>query len=273
MLQVIWILLAVVWGGFKIIGATAQLPRDIFEQENQWTFGQIVPVLLLAVPIFGTMIHLASNSTASDPSDTHDHETPNAVISGARKPYPFTTQSSELSEVLTDAYSSRARWLWPSLVGFFLSTAYFAFEVFSNNFGITRGMRPYGSLVEVWFTHLGLLWYIIFGLPCMLSNTVAIGLALDAWLERPSKFVTRARTFLYLFLVTVMALGSVSLWLWLVFLNYQSYLFEGLHMSDNTTDWILLHIIRCLLMNFLYYIFYLLMAFTVHFLGSERNIG
>lgn len=70
-----------------------------------------------------------------------------------------------------------------------------------------------------------------------------------------------------------MALGSVSLWLWLVFLNYQSYLFEGLHMSDNTTDWILLHIIRCLLMNFLYYIFYLFMAFTVHFLGSERNTG
>lgn len=273
MLQVIWILLAIVWGGFKIIGATAQLPRDIFEQENQWTFGQIVPVLLLAVPIFGTIIHLASNTTASDPSDGHEHETANPVASGARKPYPFTAQNSELPETLTDAYSFRALWLWPSLVGFFLSTAYFAFEVFSNNFGITRGMRPYGSLVEVWFTHLGLLWYIIFGLPCLLSNTVAIGLALDAWLERPSKFVTRARTFVYLFLVTLMALGSVSAWLWLVFLNYQSYLFEGLHMSDNITDWILLHIIRCLLMNFLYYIFYLLIAFTVHFLGSERNRG
>lgn len=171
------------WGGFKIIGATAQLPQDIFEQENQWTFGQIVPVLLLAVPIFGTIIHLASSSTVSDPSDGQDNETPEAVASGAHKPYPFTTQSSELPESLTDAYSSRALWLWPSLVGFFLSTAYFAFEVFSNNFGITRGMRPYGSLVEVWFTHLGLLWYIIFGLPFMLSNTVAIGLALDAWLE------------------------------------------------------------------------------------------
>lgn len=271
MLQKIWILLAVVWGGFKVIGATAQLPQDIFEQENQWTFGQIVPVLLLVVPIFGTIIHLASSSTVSDPSDGQDDETPDAVASGAHKPYPFATQTSELPETLTDAYSSRARWLWPSLVGFFLSTAYFAFEVFSNNFGITRGLKPYGSLVEVWFTHLGLLWYIIFGLPFMLSNTVAIGLALDAWLERPSKFVTRARTFLYLFLVTIMAVGSMSAWLWLVFLNYQSYLFEGLHMSDNTTDWILLHIIRCLLMNFLYYIFYLFMAFTAHFMGSKRN--
>lgn len=102
-LQVIWILFAIVWGGFKIIGATAQLPRDIFEQENQWTFGLIVPVLLLAVPIFGTIIHLASNWTASDPSDGHDHDTPNAVESGPRKPYPFTTQSSELPEPLTHA--------------------------------------------------------------------------------------------------------------------------------------------------------------------------
>lgn len=264
--QVVWVLVAIPWGALKIRGATAQLPRDIFEQENDWTFGQIVPVLLLVVPIFGTIIHLASNGTGSDPSGGHDHETPGAGAHGAhgaRKPYPFATQNSELHEILTDDYSSRARWLWPSLGGLFLSAAYFTYEAFSHNFGFAKGPEAYGSLVEVWFTRMGLLWYIIFGLPCILSNTVAIGLALDAWFESPSKLATRAKIAAYQVLAILMATAYAVAWLFLVYFGFQSYLFKGLYVSDKFVDKIGLHVLTCMIMALLYYGFYLLVAFSV----------
>lgn len=255
--------MAMLWGSLKILGATAQLPRDIFEQENDWTFGQLVPVLLLAVPIFGTIVHLASSGTASGPSDEADHDTPVVGASAARKPYPFATQSSELPETLTGAYTSCARWLWPSVVGLFLSTAYFMYEAMSHSFGLANGMNPYGSLVEAWFTQFGLFWYMVLGLPCMFSNLVAIGLTLDAWFERPGKLVTRAKIFLYLFLVGLLTLAYVGLWLWLVFFGFESYIFEDLHISDKAADRIFLHIITCIFMDLMYYVFYLFVAFSV----------
>lgn len=251
------------WGTLKIRGATGQLPQDIFKQENDWTFGQITPVLLLAVPIFGMIIHLASSRTAAHLSDGHHHDTPGLEPSVARKPYPFATQSSELPEILTGAYTACVCWHWPNLVGLFLSTAYFMYMAISHNFGLANGMKPSGSLVEVWFTRYGLFWYMILGLPCMFSNIVAIGLALDAWFESPGKLVMHAKIFLYLFLVVFMTLAYVGIWLWLVFFGFESYLFEDLYLSDKAADRNLLHVITCILLNLLHYIFYLFVAFSV----------
>ncbi|KAL2283721.1 hypothetical protein FJTKL_09763 [Diaporthe vaccinii] len=182
--ELIWLLVAILWGTLKTRVATAQLPQDMFEQENDWTFGQIVPVLLLAVPIFATIIHLTFNWSNPDYSDRPHHCMPSFEIC---RSYPFATHSSELPEDLTATYTSRTRWLWPSLVGLFVSTTYFTHEAFSQNFDFDQGLKADGSLVDVWITRYGLLWYMILGLPRTLSNTVAIGLALDAWFESRSK--------------------------------------------------------------------------------------
>jgi hypothetical protein len=66
--------MAIAWGTLNIRGAAAQLPQDIFEQENEWAFGQIVPVLLLAVPIFATIVNFASSGAIPDNWDEHDHD-------------------------------------------------------------------------------------------------------------------------------------------------------------------------------------------------------
>lgn len=261
MQQVIWLLVAILWGTLKTRGATAQLPQDIFEQENDWTFGQIVPVLLLAVPIFATIIHLASNWSNPDCSNRHHHGISSIEI---RRPYPFAIQSSELPEGLTAAYTSRTRWLWPSLVGLFVSTTYFTHEAFSQNFDFGQGLKADGSLVDVWFTQYGLFWYMVLGLPCTLSNAVAIGLALDAWFESPSKLVTLFKIAVYQLFVIFLAVAYAVAWFFLVYLGYQSYLFEGLSMSDNVAEKIFLHILTCILMALLYYGFYLVVAFSVN---------
>lgn len=256
----IWLLVAILWGTLKTRGATAQLPQDIFEQENDWTFGQIVPVLLLAVPIFATIIHLTFNWSNPDYSDRPHHCMPSFEIC---RSYPFATHSSELPKDLTATYTSRTRWLWPSLVGLFVSTTYFTHEAFSQNFDFGQGLKADGSLVDVWFTRYGLLWYMTLGLPCTLSNAVAIGLALDAWFESPSKLVTLFKIAVYQLFVIFLAVAYAVAWFFLVYLGYQSYLFEGLSMSDNVVDKIFLHILTCMLMAFLYYGFYLVVAFSV----------
>lgn len=258
--QVIWLLVAVLWGTFKIRGATAQLPQDIFAKENDWTFGQIVPVLLLVVPMFATIINFASDEINPECLDQDGHGISSVGMSRA---YPFATHSSELPDTLTATYTSRARWLWPSLVGLLLSTTYFTYEVFSQNFDFAKGLEAHGSLVEVWVTRFGLLWYMILGLPCTLSNTVAIGLALDAWFESPRKLVTRTKIATYQILVIFLAVAYSVAWLFLVYFGFQSYLFPGLYVSDNFVDKIFLHIFTCMLVAILYYGLYFVVAFSV----------
>lgn len=261
--QIIWSLVAVLWGTLKIRDATAQVPQYIFEQENNWTFGQIVPALLLAIPIFSTIIQFASNWTVSEYSDCLDLHGLSARDFRFTKPYPFATQISELPGLLTDVYTSHASWLWPSLVGMLVPALYFTFEAFSHNFGPATGMKPFDSLVEVWFTQFGLLWYMFLGTPCVYSSILAIGLALDSWFESPSKLVTRCKSFLYLVLVIFMGLAYAASWLCLVYFGFQSHLFEGLYMSDSAFDKIFLHIVTCVVIAFLYYVFYLCVAIPV----------
>lgn len=253
-------MVAVLWGTLKIRDATAQLPQDIFEQENNWTFGQIVPVLLLAIPIFSTIIQFASSWNVSECSDCVDLHAPCARDSEVIKPYPFATQSSELPGILTDVYTSHTNWLWPSIVGILVPAIYFTFEAFSHNFGPATGMKPFDSLVEVWFTQFGLLWYTFLGTPCVFSSILAIELALDSWFESPSKLVTRCKTSLYLFLAIFMGLAYAASWLCLVYFGFQSHLFGGLYISDKAFDKIFLHIVTCVVIALMYYVFYLCVA-------------
>jgi hypothetical protein len=124
-------------------------------------------------------------------------------------------------------------------------------------------MESYGSLVDVYFIHFWLLWYIVLGLPCIFSNMIATGLALDLWFKSPSKLVTRTKTCLYLFMVVFQAMTYAISWLCLVFLDFQSYLFENLDMSDKVIERVFLHICTCVLLVPVYYIFYLLVAIPV----------
>ncbi|KAK8121245.1 hypothetical protein PG999_005365 [Apiospora kogelbergensis] len=49
--SVYWLFCIVLWGTFKLLGARDSVENAIWEDENQWAFGQILPVLLLAGPM------------------------------------------------------------------------------------------------------------------------------------------------------------------------------------------------------------------------------
>lgn len=55
LVQVLWLMFVLVWGTIKVAGARNFMIKDyqsVVEEKNQWTFGQVMSVLLLASPVF-----------------------------------------------------------------------------------------------------------------------------------------------------------------------------------------------------------------------------
>lgn len=60
-----------VWGSFQILEPRRTIPSQTLDSENSWTFGQILPVLLLLVPILSFFEGYASTSVPSPPVPRH----------------------------------------------------------------------------------------------------------------------------------------------------------------------------------------------------------
>lgn len=250
-----------IWGTFKITGTRNTLPKEILEDENAWTFGQIIPVLLLAMPVFSMVSQLIPN-TATTTSTTRDEV---SLLTDAPRtpPYPFSTQHSEFSSIITGNYTYKTHWLGPSIVCLFLGILGFVVVAFCMSFNIIYGMGPSISLVETWFTKVGVLWYIIFFLPCAFAHIISLGLALDSWLGSPTKLKVRTKVSLYRMLVMGPAVSYGIIWYfllveggrlwWLVFSQLSVYMD-----ADSQSFYILLVIVICLILDLALYVFYLL---------------
>lgn len=57
--SVFLILVSMAWGTAQILRTRAVLPGDVTRQENSWGFGQILPMMFIALPVLG-MIESAS---------------------------------------------------------------------------------------------------------------------------------------------------------------------------------------------------------------------
>ncbi|KAK8128867.1 hypothetical protein PG984_009975 [Apiospora sp. TS-2023a] len=58
--EVYWLLCLVLWGTFNLLSSRESIPQDIVLEESQWTFGQILPVLLLGGPFVAISSNIAS---------------------------------------------------------------------------------------------------------------------------------------------------------------------------------------------------------------------
>lgn len=266
-----WLFIAMIWGTFKITGTRNTLPKEILQEENAWTFGQIIPVLLLAMPLFSMVSQLIPNGATT--TSTTGHEVSLLTDVPRRPPYPFSTQHSELPGIITGNYTYKTYWLWPSLVCLFLAILFFVVDAFCLSFNIIYGMGPILSLVQVWFTSFGLLWYIILFLPCAFANVISLGLALDNWLGNPTKLKVRTKLSLFRMLVMGLAVSYAFIWYFLV----QGGLLRNpmlsqllIHISlDSESIYILPNIIICLILDLALYIFYLLTVVPLQLLGRK----
>lgn len=61
----LWITaIGLIWGTVAILSSRQLLPRGVRESENRWTFGQILPMLLLALPLLMMWEYFRSMSSA-----------------------------------------------------------------------------------------------------------------------------------------------------------------------------------------------------------------
>ncbi|KAF0320785.1 hypothetical protein GQ607_012019, partial [Colletotrichum asianum] len=223
MFEVYWLLVILLWGNAKLLDVRNSPPDDkdgsLKLEENRWTFGQILPVILLIGPAFTILgifaFHLtkreAPNSgphielnafdevgqgtasetipTQSPSQDLESNESPIVIEQVGRRPI-----EAEPDDLATDIDSRKfdshglenygdALWL-PTCVGFLffnvLAATLIAFSmVFFSSAGPEEGRT---SLYELWISEFGFIYLLFISYPCACTTLIRLGLGMERWL-------------------------------------------------------------------------------------------
>lgn len=199
--------------------------KPIVEDENQWTFGQILPVLLLVGPLLSISIgiiykyHEPQPSTPNREPESLCMDMPTTTHTGAERNLeqadahrfddieaarrqtgdpvpngPMSAVQERLEPWLDHDSSMRSSWMplyiiIPCYVVLALTSALFAFV-----FLATDRMQGTASLSEVLITIFGLIFICAVDLPTACAATVLLGLRLNSWMahDRRKAFVRRS---------------------------------------------------------------------------------
>lgn len=99
--QIYSLVVITIWGTYKLLHAQMSLPggKEILENEDQWTFGQIIPILLLIVPIATIVATIFDHARYLGPDDHPDGFPDEWCIASSHDP-------SKISGNTTPAYWS-----------------------------------------------------------------------------------------------------------------------------------------------------------------------
>lgn len=199
-----WLGVVLVWGTFRLIGARnfANIPQAVVDDENQWTFGQLLPVLLLLSPVFNTFgLFLAKTHHVPRPqaADTEEMGSVNASHPSLAEPPKDLTRPlarSQISRLATmdvaprswtdrDYYS--APWM-PACVGAVCSACFYLPGIAAGYlFSIAGNLRPQYTPFRFWVIDFGGLWFATIGLPLSTCFSIMAGIGLQRWFTSPSK--------------------------------------------------------------------------------------
>lgn len=238
-MKVYLLALFLTWGTLRFFATRGAVPEDALEEESQWTFGQILPVLLLATPLFN-LFGLAmakstlrrspapANNTTVVEGDEDDEESllkePNHRFSAHRMdsditlcpPDPSTHPevTSTLPEAdhlgLDDPASSWAdrnyyKTPWMGVCALSLSTAYIYLSVqgMRNLFPIEVAFKTNVTLLGFWVGQ-GYIYYLFIGMPAATAFTILLGLTIDGFFRRgiaAARLIGGAFMFLFIHLI------------------------------------------------------------------------
>lgn len=206
-----------IWGTVKLLSSRNTLDARVLEEEAQWTYGQILPVLLLIMPVLGvvgtvsvdTKPKLAKGNTSSSqtahllerlPSrdnlgvtDGHDADSSQTV-------HLLQMQLSRDSLDMTDGHDPTAEvppdwlvrnhydsfWVNYCIVSECASILAYGIIMFSVifNFGDGMGLAAMFNLLEFWVTEFAGVYSLV-TVPLACFYTFLVGLGLDKWLQEP----------------------------------------------------------------------------------------
>ncbi|KAK9416164.1 putative Transmembrane protein [Seiridium unicorne] len=193
------------------------LPEEVSLQESQWTFGQILPVLLVVAPVFASVrlfassfteevaVHFITNTaTARGPLSTEreteatdefvlaraTQSSSSDIIWEQSKIYPFSAKLSDFPDRLISTQNSEVLWLTPCPLAVFMAFVASTFLILGYTFGYIQGSdqgaETHYTVVILWLEEPGLFETMVIGIPTGLILSIAIGFNLDNWLSYTS---------------------------------------------------------------------------------------
>ena len=241
--EVYWLGLVLIWGTFRLIGARNfnGMPPGVIEDENQWTFGQLLPVLLLLSPIFNTFgLFLSKTQKVTNPSAMETvemgsesessralHKRPNDITRPLTRSQISRLATMDVSpESWTDHDYYASKWM-PACVGpICLAFFYLPGLAAGFLFSIAGHLRPQVTLLRFWVTDFGGIWFVVLGIPQSTMFAIMLGMGLEWWFKEKEN--PRGRQWLHLMFSTF------SMMIYTSALFYFSLLLPDTRI---TTDW------------------------------------
>ena len=227
--QIYWLLAILLWGTVKLIGSRiipdpslSPSMEAALAEENRWTFGQLLPVILLIGPVLsfaGTFaLHDMQHTTkrrdmrrlATDDVSLESLAQNDDSSAPQHSAYPGYLPRHENGLPAEPAAFHRylesyegAPWLPVCVIVPGMSIFAGTCMAFFTAFDFTVDFRPEFTLYDVWVGPIGLIYLLTLGYPGACVVSILLGLMLERWLQAARTW----RKFCY-FLYCVAVYGS-----------------------------------------------------------------
>jgi hypothetical protein len=188
-MQIYWLLVLVAWGATKLLVTRASLaPRSTIGRQDSWTFGQILPILLLAAPIWsliGAFVFddrsegsqylgpARENSLGTAPSaQTSTHELVTYFTAPSRVDSRGIGDNNTAADFTTIRYIS-CYWIGPCLIFPYLVIIGMTILQF-----LSLALES-DAVIEVWVTEYGIIYVFLLIYPFALQFTILLGLVYE----------------------------------------------------------------------------------------------
>lgn len=184
-------------------------------ENDLWTFGQLVAVILLASPVLSMVWKFVE--CAADPEATAYHSRALSQHYNAGSTQGVGDAGQDRENILTDFqlspetnsrdtqtntehtsnqdnsiiglldrnYYATASWIWPGIASAYLAILTLILFIFLfTNLSFFNG-EPL-TMTEFWITIYGMSTYPLIGFPSACTATFVLGMHLDGWFQRPS---------------------------------------------------------------------------------------
>jgi hypothetical protein len=64
-IQIYWLVVAVIWGILRLIAIRTSVPNDVLLEEESWTMGQVMPIVLIGLPLMAATEYFFQRMLAS----------------------------------------------------------------------------------------------------------------------------------------------------------------------------------------------------------------
>jgi hypothetical protein len=187
--ELFWLSILILWGTLRLNATTNYAQSSgLVEGEQDWNFGQTLPVLLLVGPLLMVFRSFTTTGVKQDPREAWRQEQQlsrqSTLHSDPFLDHALTISRRASSELRSekrerDAYKS-STWMGACLVACFISFSFMVGMTFGAIMDFQRGFTGTGgSIASVWISDFQLVVYLLMYYPLALHISILAGLFHD----------------------------------------------------------------------------------------------